>query len=249
VGLGEPGRLLPAATVSVLISDDRAAPPADQAHRAWGAAAGGARLGRLSYRLEMTRLRSQSRDDLEAPGRALWDDIVSSRGAGVVDEAGVLSGPFNVWVQAPGVGAPVAALGAAVRYGSSLEPRLLELAIITVAAHWRAEYEWWAHARLARNAGVPEAVVGAIGRGDRPGFEVDDERAVHRLAAELVETGRVGPGTYDQALGLLGDTGVIELVALCGYYSLVSFALNAFDVALPPGVEPIWAGGAGPAAD
>jgi 4-carboxymuconolactone decarboxylase len=203
----------------------------------------------LSYGQQVARLRSQHREDLEAPGRALWDEIVSTRGPGVVDEAGVIGGPFNVWVQAPGVGTLVAALGAAVRYGSTLEPRLLELAIITVAAHWQAEYEWWAHARLARAAGVAEAVVEAVGRGDPPAFEFDDERTVHHFAAELVDTGRVGPGAYDQALGLLGEAGVIELVALCGYYTLVSFALNSFDVALPRGVEPTWVEDGGRAGD
>jgi 4-carboxymuconolactone decarboxylase len=172
---------------------------------------------------------------------------VATRGPGVVDETVVIGGPFNVWLQAPGVGTPIAALGAAVRYGSTLEPRLLELAIITVAAHWRAEYEWWAHARLARAAGVADATVEALGRGDHPTFEADDERTVQQFAAELVETGRVGSERYDQAVAMLGEAGVVELVALCGYYTLVSFALNAFDVALPPGVEPTWtdAGGRG----
>jgi 4-carboxymuconolactone decarboxylase len=195
----------------------------------------------------MARLRPRHREDLGTQGQALWDQIVATRGPGVVDEAGVIGGPFNVWVQAPAVGTPVSALGAAVRYGSTLEPRLLELAIITVAAHWRAEYEWWAHARLARAAGVTDAVVEAIGCGDQPVFEREDERAVQHFAAELVKTGRVGPEPYDQAVARLGEAGAVELVALCGYYTLVSFALNAFDVALPPGVEPTWAGTGGPA--
>jgi len=44
-----------------------------------------------------------------------------------------------------------------VRFQTSLDRRLLELAIIVVAAHWRAEFEWWAHARMAREYGVDDA--------------------------------------------------------------------------------------------
>jgi 4-carboxymuconolactone decarboxylase len=186
------------------------------------------------------RLRSVSRGDLEAPGQALWDEVVSTRGAGVIDDEGGLTGPFNPWVRAPAVGAPAAALGAAVRYGTTMDPRLLELAIITVAAHWRAEYEWWAHARLARAAGVSDTVVDAIQRRQPPDFELDDELTVYRFASEMVDTGGSRPETYQAALALLGEAGVVELVALCGYYCLVSLTLNAFNVDLPAGAKPVW---------
>jgi 4-carboxymuconolactone decarboxylase len=194
----------------------------------------------------LARLRSVHRGDLDAAGQALWDDVVATRGAGVIDVGGGLTGPFNPWVHAPAVGAPAAALGAGVRYATTIVPRLLELAIITVAAHWRAEYEWWAHARLARAAGVPDGVVDAIGGGEPPLFALDDERTVYSFASEMVATGRTGPETYQAALALLGDAGVVELVALCGYYSLVSFTLNAFEVDLPEGAEPTWREPSGP---
>jgi 4-carboxymuconolactone decarboxylase len=93
---------------------------------------------------------------------------------------------------------------------------------------------------MARRHGVPDAVVDAIGRGEDPPFQADDERTVYALARELSETGRVGQDAYAAAQRLLGDAGLVELVSLCGYYTLVSFLLNAFDVPLPPGVPPMW---------
>jgi 4-carboxymuconolactone decarboxylase len=188
----------------------------------------------------MSRLPELRRDDLPATGQAVWDLIVSTRGSQVVSDAGSLSGPFNAFVHAPDAGGPLASLGAALRFGSSIGPRLTEVAIITVASRWQAEFEWMAHARMARQAGVPDAVVDAIGRGEEPPFTAEDERLVYTAARELVTTGRLGDASYAAVLGLLGDTGTVEFVALCGYYSLVSFVLNAFDVALPAGAEPMW---------
>ena len=76
-------------------------------------------------------------------------------------------------------------------------------------------------------------------RGSTPPLP-DDERIVHEVARQLVDDGHVDPATYAAAAELLGDRGIVELVTLCGYYTLVSFTLNAFDVALPPGEAPTW---------
>ncbi len=146
-------------------------------------------------------------------------------------------GPFNAWVTAPGIGGRLAALGAALRFESSIDRRLLEVAIITVGARWRAEFEWWAHSRMALQHGVSQATVDAIARGETPAMP-DDERVVHAVARQLVDDGHVEQATYDAARELLGDRGVVELITLCGYYTLVSFTLNAFDVPLPAGRHP-----------
>jgi 4-carboxymuconolactone decarboxylase len=179
-------------------------------------------------------------DELTADGQAVWDGVVGTRGDQLVNPEGGLVGPFNAFVHAPGVGRYLSALGATVRFGTSIERRLSELAIITVGARWKAEFEWWAHARMARRHGVPDAVVDAIARGDEPPFAADDERVIYAATSQLVRTGRVAQEAYDAARELLGDAGLVELVSLCGYYTLVSFVLNAFDVPLPPGVEPTW---------
>jgi 4-carboxymuconolactone decarboxylase len=83
-------------------------------------------------------------------------------------------------------------------------------------------------------------VVDAIGRGEDPPFEADDERAVYAVARQLSVYGRVDRSAYDAAHAFLGDAGMVELVSLCGYYTMISFLLNAFDVPLPPGALPMW---------
>ena len=189
----------------------------------------------------MQRLDRPDRSQLSPEGQKVWDDVAGSRGT-VVGPDGALMGPFNAWVQAPDVGRRLVALGSTLRFGSSLDRRLLEVAIITVGAHWKAEFEWWAHARMAEQHGVSAVTIDAIARGGRASLERGDEQVVHDVAQSLVSTGRLDDDTYARAAELLGQPGLIELVSLCGYYTLVSFTLNAFEVPLPAGAEPRWGG-------
>jgi len=168
--------------------------------------------------------------------------MVRRLGEQIVTAEGGLAGPFNAFVTAPDTGRRLSALGATVRFGTSIERRLSEIAIITVGARWQAEFEWWAHAAMAREHGVADAVVEAIGRGEDPPLEADDERAVYAVARQIAQSGRLDQEIYDAAHRLLGDAGMVELVSLCGYYTLISFLLNAFAVPLPPDASPMWAG-------
>jgi 4-carboxymuconolactone decarboxylase len=91
---------------------------------------------------------------------------------------------------------------------------------------------------MARQHGVTDDVIDAIGRGEDPPLSKDDERAVYTAAKQLSEDGRLDAETYAAAHGFLGDRGMVELVSLVGYYALVSFTLNAFEIGLPPGATP-----------
>jgi 4-carboxymuconolactone decarboxylase len=190
----------------------------------------------------LPRLPDARRDDLDDRGRELWDAITGSRGASVTSATGALVGPFNVWLYAPEAGIRLSDLGAVLRFGTSLDRRLLELAIITVGAHWQAEFEWYAHARMAREHGVDEAVIDRIGRGEDPQLGRDDEAAVYAVARQLLTTAKLDEATYIAGEALIGRRGMVELVSLCGYYTMVSFTLNAFRVPLPPGANPQWTG-------
>src|ERR1700753_3879705 len=114
----------------------------------------------------MTRIPYLRREELGPEGQQLWDAIGSSRGSSILAADGGLAGPFNAFVTAPGAGQRLSSLGAALRFETSIERRLSEVAIITIGARWQAEFEWHAHARMAREHGVAPAVIDAIGRGE-----------------------------------------------------------------------------------
>jgi 4-carboxymuconolactone decarboxylase len=184
----------------------------------------------------MTRLRPLQYDELDDEQRAVWDRIVSSRAPGgleLVGDDGGLIGPFNAFVHAPAVGRHSGALGATLRFATSLDRRLTELAICTVGAHWQAEFELWAHVPLALEAGVDQTVIDAVLAGETPEFERGDEAIVHAATSQLLRTGRCDAETYDSLVGLLGERGVVELTSLIGYYCSISFTLNMFEVPVP----------------
>jgi 4-carboxymuconolactone decarboxylase len=197
----------------------------------------------------MSRLPQVRYDDLSPEGQQVWDGVVGTRAGDLVDEHGSLVGPFNAFVTAPETGKRLSSLGRQLRFGTSIERRLSEVAIITVGARWRAEFEWWAHARMAREHGVASAVIDAISRGEAPPFGpgAADEAVVYTAARQLATAGQISPDAYADAQRLLGDAGLVELVSLCGYYTLISFLLNAFSVPLPPGAAPVFGDPAGPA--
>ena len=192
----------------------------------------------------MARLRSLTRPELSDEQAELWDGITESRGGGIdlFGPDGGLVGPFNAFVHVPQIGRRLSSLGGFLRFKTSIERRLTEVAICTVGAHWRSEFEFWAHAPMAIEFGVSESVVEALRSGEAPVFERDDERIVHAVTSQLLNDRRVDGATFAAAETLLGESGMVELAALVGYYCLISTTLNLFEVALPPGEVNSWAG-------
>jgi 4-carboxymuconolactone decarboxylase len=190
----------------------------------------------------MTRLSFLTGADLDDEQAAVWAALVDSRGGGVdlFDGNGALVGPFNSWIHAPKIGRRLSSLGALLRFRTSLDRRLSEVAICTVGAHWQAEFEFWAHAPMAIEHGVSESVIEALRAGEQPEFERDDERIVHAVVHQLLNDHRVDDRTYAAARELVGEQGLVELVSTVGYYCLISMVLNLFEVALPDGEASNW---------
>ena len=192
----------------------------------------------------MPRLEPQTFDNLDDAQRVLWENITTGpRGnpdrehGGLAGPDGALIGPFNALFLSPELGDAIQKLGAAIRYQTSLPADLLEVAICTMGGHWRANFEFWAHARLAVNAGVSEGAIDAIRDGEQPFFGDERQQAVYQFGRELIEGQRVSDETYESLTGMIGESGVFEVASVMGYYALVSIGLNTFNVGMPPGVD------------
>jgi 4-carboxymuconolactone decarboxylase len=165
---------------------------------------------------------------LDDDQRRVYDAIVGG-------PRGRVEGPLRVWLNSPAFAEKAQALGAFCRFGSSLPPRLSELAILVTGAHWKAGFEFYAHAPIALKAGLDPATIEAIRKGEAPALTKDDETAVYQFSRELITTRRISDRTYKSAEEALGRRGLVDLVGLLGYYGLISMTINAFDVPIPQG--------------
>lgn len=151
-----------------------------------------------------------------------------------------MEGPFAIYMQAPEFGMLAQDLGGFVRLNSSVPPRLSETAILCTAKHWRAQYEWYAHARIAAAKGVKPDTIKAILAGRRPVKAPKDELAIYDFVKELYADRRVSDPTYRKVQKILGDKATVELVGICGYYATISMLLNTFRAPLPAGEKLIF---------
>ncbi len=180
--------------------------------------------------------------DLDPTARGLYDAIAGGRRAGtragsITEPDLSLIGPFNPLLYAPGVGDAVQRLGEALRFDAQLDHQLLEIAVLTVARHWMAQFEWWAHARLAQAAGLDDAIIEAIRTRSEPPWTDTTQPIVHRFTKQILEDHDVDDDTWAATQAALGDQQVVELVTLIGYYGLISANLNVFRAPMPAGVE------------
>lgn len=179
----------------------------------------------------MTRTPYLTPEQMNPEQRRIYDDIVASRGTW-------LNGPYAPMLHQPRLAEPAQKLGEFLRYHTSLDAQLSELAILVVARHWDSDFEWHQHAAIALRVGVSPEVVAAIREGKRPGALREDASTVYEFARSLLEQHRVPSEIYDRAKRLFGVVGVVELTGLIGYYTLIAFTLNAHEVPLPAGVAP-----------
>ena len=144
-----------------------------------------------------------------------------------------MSGPFNAWLRSPELADRLQKVGEYVRFNSSLDKRLNEMAIIMTAQYWGSQYEWFAHAPLAQKAGLDPAIIAALGAGKKPEKMKDDEAIVWEFTTQLRRDHHVDDAIYAKAVEKFGENGVMDLIAVNGYYDVVSMTLNVAHVTPP----------------
>ena len=163
--------------------------------------------------------------------KAALEQFEKERGMGV-------GGPFVPLSRSPEVLKMATHIGKYLRTQSPVPTKLSELATLITARRWSQSFEWYAHEAIAKHAGLPEAVIKAIAEGRTPEGMAADEAAVYAFCTETHRNGSVSDTTYARTKALLGEQGIIDLVAICGYYTLLAFAMNVARTPLPDGVKP-----------
>jgi len=157
--------------------------------------------------------------DLSGAQRAAAQEVIDG-------PRGALYGPFVPLLRSPELLHHAQRMGEYLRYRSAIGVRLSELAILVTARQWNQEVEWAIHAPIARQVGIPAPVIAAIAARERPTGLMVDEAVVHDFCVELHADKAVSDRVYADALALFGEQGVVDLVGINGYYTLLAMVMN-----------------------
>ena len=183
----------------------------------------------------MARLPFVSRDDLPEDQRPIFDRIAETR-AGDASDGGVPHS-FGVLLNSPAVAEAVAGLGEYLRFSSSLDPVVREIAILSVAREIDSHYEWAHHEPVARRVGVRDETIESIRSGRAPMGLPAKEGVFAQAAKEIAGKGTMTERTFQAILHLLGPAQTVDLIVVAGYYAMLGGALSALDVELEPGLK------------
>jgi len=181
---------------------------------------------------EADRMPPIAADKLTAAQQAAMSEFKAARSADI-------SGPFVPLLRSPEAMTRTRALGDYMRFRSALPPRLSELVILLTARQWTQNYEWNAHAPIARQAGLGADIIAAIAAGRRPSGMAEDEEILYTLHDELHRTHAVSDATYARAVTKFGEQGVVDALGITGYYTLLAMVMNTARTPLPVGAKPL----------
>ncbi len=151
---------------------------------------------------------------------------------------GHLVGPFIPLLRSPDFMTRLQKTGEYLRFNSALEPRRSEMVILMTARLWTQAFEWHHHRPIAEKAGLSAEIIDAIAEGRRPAKMATDEAVIYDFVDELSRTRTVSDGTYKRAVEAFGERGVIDMIGIHGYYSLLAMILNVSRAPLPDGAKP-----------
>src|SRR5690348_11538822 len=174
------------------------------------------------------RLKLLSPGEMNEAQKQTYDEAIAGK-------RGSAPAPMMAWLFSPEMARHATRLGEMLRFNTVFPPALSEIAILVTARHFTAHYEWYAHKRLALKGGLAPAIIDAIRDRRTPEFDDPKARMIYDVARSLHEGHGLTQPLYDAAIALLGERALVEIIGLCGYYSLVSMTLNSFEFGLPDG--------------
>ncbi|EIY5105542.1 TPA: carboxymuconolactone decarboxylase family protein [Klebsiella quasipneumoniae subsp. similipneumoniae] len=172
------------------------------------------------------RLPPLAEQEWDVQQRQLAEEIING-------PRGALLPPFEPLLRSPELMAHAQRMGEYLRYRSALGQRLSELAILLTARHWSQPVEWAIHAPIAREKGIAAAAVQAIKERRRPVDLRPDEQTVYDFCQQLHQQQKVSDETWQQAIELWGEKGVVDLIGINGYYSFLSMVMNCAQTPAP----------------
>jgi 4-carboxymuconolactone decarboxylase len=202
------------------------------------ATAGGAQAQEELRRFKIIPFTEMNADQKAYADAVMAGPTAATGSAAVVKGATFLGAPFNVYLRSPILAQSFRQTAEYIRFKTTLPQKLNEFAILVTARQWGAQYEWFAHHRLALKAGLNPAIAEDLAQGKRPNGMDADETAIYNFSQEMHTTHQVSDATYKAVVDRFGEQGVVDLIGVNGYYVMVSMILNVDRTPLPGGAKP-----------
>ncbi|HET7887072.1 MAG TPA: carboxymuconolactone decarboxylase family protein [Bradyrhizobium sp.] len=174
------------------------------------------------------RLKLLAPEEMSPEQKQTYDEAIAGK-------RGKPPAPMMAWLNSPEMARHATRLGEMLRFNTIFSAKLSEIAILVTARHWTSHYEWFAHKRLALVGGMDPRIADDIRDRRTPSFDDPKAKMIYDFAKSLHEGHGVPKALYEEAVGLLSERGVVEVIGLCGYYTMVSMTLNTFEFGLPDG--------------
>jgi 4-carboxymuconolactone decarboxylase len=174
------------------------------------------------------RLKLLSPGEMNADQKQTYEESIAGK-------RGAAPAPMMAWLNSPEMARHATRLGGFLRFDTVFPAKLSEIAILVTARHFTSHYEWFAHKRLALKGGLDPKVIDDIRDRRTPQFDDPKAKLVYDVVKSLHEGRGVSKSLYDEAVKLVGERGIVEIIGLCGYYTMVSMTLNTFEFGLPDG--------------
>src|SRR3984885_12671935 len=169
---------------------------------------------------------------LLSPGE-MSEDQKQTYDESIAGKRGAPPPPMMAWLNSPEMARHATRLGAVLRFDTLFPAKLSEIAILVPARHWTAHYEWFAHKRLALKGGMDPSLIEDIRHRRTPHFDDAKGQMIYDVSKSLHEGRGLTQSLYDEAVKVLTERGLPEVIGLCGYYTMVSMTLNTFEFGLP----------------
>jgi 4-carboxymuconolactone decarboxylase len=136
----------------------------------------------------------------------------------------------------PGVAGKVGALGEQLRFQGVLPDAVRELAILRISARQGYGYVWSHHQRPAKLAGIGPDVIDAVTAGQVPHTLPDASKAALEAVDAVVAKRSIPAAVQRRFVDAHGNPGIVELVVLCGLYTIMGNMVTAFDIGIEEGL-------------
>ncbi len=139
---------------------------------------------------------------------------------------GEVSGPYWPILRSPGFMLSLYRVGSYTHHECPLDRRINEMATLMALRALTQQYAWNSHSKKAIQAGLKVSTVEAISEGRRPAAMAEDEQILYDFLTEVIANKSASDPTYAKTVAQFGESGLIDILGIVGYYTMLGMIMN-----------------------